>query len=188
MVEHGAAKSGVKSEKRTKEIISECGLILLKVKEDFIKYYGDKEAALYTWKVCQHITIPEDQRNLPNAVNESGEYAYYTPDGYIPELDLRIEIKYSGKKGTTESKVFDDLEKMRDGIYSDKRLLYLFIGPLAKKTFKFDRFAKKVKEFDPTEQKVKVLFDDTPDLVTLKSYLTSEYQSKLELERQNEEG
>lgn len=177
--EHGAAKSGVKSEKKLKELIREWGFNLLKTKRDFIEYYGDREAAIKTWDQCQNIDIPEAWRHLRNARTKGDrKLKQYCPDGYIPELDCRVELKYSEKHGTTEEKVIYDQKKIERGCYKDKKLVYIFAGKIANEQFVFDVFAYEVSNIP----NVKVIFDDTPDLSILKEYLIKEYQDFIQQE------
>ena len=65
--------------------------------------------------------------------NTDGDYAecgfkYFLADGYCPELDAIIELKGGDKSGTTEEKVFFDLEKLRDGCYGTRTVLYITEG------------------------------------------------------------
>ena len=52
----------------------------------------------------------------------------FNSDGYIPELDIIVEYKYGTKHGTAEEKIFCDLQKIRDGVYGQKKLIYVFAG------------------------------------------------------------
>ena len=165
---HGAAVSGVKSEETFKLILENCGIPVLRKKEEFRKFYG-KRMAFSKMKEAIYLEIPESWKEDNFKTNSGKEPKFYV-DYYQPNFDLRIELKYSQTHGTTEEKVFFDLEKIRDNVYGDKKLLYVFFGPLANKQKLFRLFSKKVKQFDPSEEKVKVIFDDSEDLQVVKGY------------------
>lgn len=166
---HGAAKSGVRSEASFKEALLEQQIVLLKTKEDFKKYYRSslKEAQQKVKKFI-HLPWPEDYEQ-----DDPDKKHNHWVDGYLPQFDIIVELKYSEAKGTTEEKVMNDLEKMRDGAYDCGRpLLYVIFGPEAMQPI-FKRFARKVKKFDPLEQRVKVILDTSPELSLVKEFLFS---------------
>lgn len=168
--EHGASKAGKKAENKVKNALKDAGFSLLQTKSEFIAHYSEKDSSLLLWKKYRKITMPDKY------VQFYGATSTFQSDGFIPEIEMMIEIKNSTSSGTTEQKVWNDFRKMKDGVYSGAKLIYLFMGPKANLTPIYKHFAYEVKEeIDPTEEKVKVLFDDTPDLSILKAYLTSEY-------------
>ena len=57
-----------------------------------------------------------------------------------------VEQKHSDKHGTTEEKVFYDLEKIKKGVYGeDHELWYVFTGNVAKDIEVYREFEKEVK-------------------------------------------
>jgi hypothetical protein len=56
-------------------------------------------------------------------------------------------LKNSNKHGTTEEKVFYDLEKIRDGVYgTEHELWYIFAGNVAENTGVYKLFESKAKK------------------------------------------
>ena len=168
---HLAAKSGARSEKFFKETLVAEGFSVLKTEKDFKSFY-EKES-LKIRQSSLFLDVPKWWQENANFVTKKGKKAKFHVDAYLPEFDLRVEIKYTKAFGTTEEKVMYDLEKIRDGVYSDKKLLYVFFGPIANEQKVFRLFKAKMSEFDPNEQKVKVIIDDSEDLTLVKKYLYS---------------
>lgn len=110
---HGAARSGAEREKILREFFLKNDLTFVKKKEECaalgIDYLG---------------TIRHD---VPEEYAECG-FNYFLTDGYCPEIDAIIELKGGDKSGTTEEKVFFDLEKLRDGCYGNRTILYITEG------------------------------------------------------------
>lgn len=99
MDKHNAARSGQKREQLLSDKISELG---------------------YTLQPKQTIEPPE-------LYKVCGQKRFYD-DGSIPELNIdHIELKGGSKNGSTQEKLFYDLEKIRDGVYKGN-LLYIFEG------------------------------------------------------------
>ena len=99
MDKHNAARSGQKREQQLADKISELG---------------------YTLQPKQRITPPELYRVCGQK--------FFTDDGSIPELNIdHIELKGGSKNGSTQEKLFYDLEKIKDGVYKGN-LLYIFEG------------------------------------------------------------
>lgn len=160
---HGAAKAGVKSENKFKNLIESWNCSLLKHQKDFISKFGKDKGITFQKEIIQ-IPIPS-------------EWGYkqkvFVADGYIPEIDMVVELKYSSEQGTAEEKVMYDLFKIQKGIYSNKKLLYVIFGPRAKTCDIFGLFNREVKKIDPTEERIKVILDDTEDLSVVREYLKS---------------
>ena len=114
---HGAARSGIVGEANLKMILEERGIPLLRIQDEFKEYYNTltKDQAENIWREKMRLTCPWQPE------------CCYIPDGWIPTTDTTVEIKYGTKQGTTEEKVFLDLEKIRDGAYP-KNLTYIFWG------------------------------------------------------------
>ena len=164
---HGAAISGQKSEAMFRDELRNDGFTVLRYSEDFQEYYGKKEGKkIYRNTIL--IKVPPIWCSEDIGFDEKSKFII---DGFLPEFDQRLELKYSKSAGTTEEKIFYDLEKIRDGVYGDKKLLYTIFGPLAEEQRLFRLFAKKVLDFDPTEERVKVILDKTPSLSKVKQYL-----------------
>lgn len=174
---HGAAVSGAKSEKVFKTILESYGFPVLRKKDEFRKFYGER-LAFSKMKESIYLQIPDSWKDDTFKTKLGKEPKFYV-DYYQPDFDLRIELKYSKARGTTEEKIFFDLEKIRDNVYGDKKLLYVFFGPLANKQRLFRLFSKKVKQFDPSEEKVKVIFDDSEDLQVVKNYFQTLKRSSI---------
>ena len=110
---HGAARSGAEREKMLREFFTQNGLTLVKKKGD-----------------CEKLGIPYEgtiKHPVPEEYAECG-FSYFLTDGYCPELDAIVELKGGDKSGTTEEKVFFDLEKLRDGCYGNRTVLYITEG------------------------------------------------------------
>lgn len=121
---HGAANSGVRSEQRFKNFISSEGMNLLKLQGEF-EDFG--------LPYLTRMKVPGEMENLDSL----NQFKYFQNDGYIPELDVLLESKYSEKKGTTEEKIFYDLYKASLGIYENPKsenteTWYVIWGPQAK--------------------------------------------------------
>jgi hypothetical protein len=120
---HGAALSGVKGEQRLADRLRKEGVPLLKKQGDFIKYYKQfgwtRERALQKWKEKMILACPWNDQTV------------YKPDGFVPYgrsgEGLTLENKYGAAHGTTEEKIFYDLEKIRAGVYP-KNFAYIFEG------------------------------------------------------------
>lgn len=173
---HHAAMSGKVSEQYFRESIRNAGFSILRSKDEFIEAYGKR--GLNYLRDSIHLNVPKWWEEEANFFSKKGKKAKFYVDGYLPEFDLRVELKYTNAYGTTEEKVMFDLEKIRDGAYSEKKLLYVIFGPLAKKQNVFNLFELKVKSLDPKHEKVKVILDDSPDLILVKNYLQSLKEEK----------
>ncbi len=168
--QHRACASGVKSEKAFKEALASYGLTVLKTDNDFYAYYKSfnfsKDQIRSIYENCMQLTWDKSDRfaNLLNSRTENGKYKKFQPDGYIPELDSRIELKYSEKNGTTQEKVFYDLMKIKEGFYSDKKLIYILYGPVAEQQATYELFKNYVEELDTDSTYTKVFLTETLDL------------------------
>lgn len=108
---HKAARSGLKGEQILKNALATHGLRLLKTQKDF-----KAEGLRKLWDQTVKLKCPYDNGTF---------YA----DGFCPELGIVFEIKYGEEHGTTEEKIFFDLEKIRDGVYdTGYPLVYVFWG------------------------------------------------------------
>lgn len=110
---HGAARSGAERERILRYFFLRNGLTFVKKKEE-----------------CEALGIPYDgtiRHVVPEEYAECG-FNYFLTDGYCPEIDAIIELKGGDKSGTTEEKVFFDLEKLRDGCYGNRTILYITEG------------------------------------------------------------
>ena len=95
---HGAARSGQQRELMLREFFTKNSFTFLKTKKECVTVGVDYEG-----------TIKHD---VPAEYAECG-FKYFLADGYCPELDAIIELKGGDKSGTTEEKVFFDLEKLQ---------------------------------------------------------------------------
>ena len=149
---HGAAVSGATSEKNLKEFLNKRGYKLLKKKGEL------EEEGLES---LSQLPIPDSMRNL----DSEEQYHYFLHDGIVPSLKLIIESKYTKKKGTTEEKIFWDLEKIEQGVYDNSNgfdLWYVIWGPQARRQAIYAYFEQRVKE---KKLPVKVLrFEKLSDL------------------------
>ena len=110
---HGAARSGQQRELMLREFFNVNGFTFVKTKKE-----------------CEKLGIPYEgtiKHDVPEEYAECG-FKYFLADGYCPELDAIIELKGGDKSGTTEEKVFFDLEKLRDGCYGNRTVLYITEG------------------------------------------------------------
>ena len=129
---HGAARSGQKREKKLKTKFQDCGYTLIKLKEE-----------------CNQNNLPYEgtiRLTIDDEYIEDG-YKYFTVDGFWIEGKSYIELKGGDKQGTTEEKIWFDLQKIADGVYADYPLLYIFEGKKEtdKSTKKFIRDLNKLK-------------------------------------------
>ena len=133
---HHAAKSGVRSEKTLKEYFSSVGHPLYKVKNEL------KKVAL---SHMRSLPVPESMQNL----DSENKFKWFEHDGLVPSLKLMIESKYTEEKGTTEEKIFWDLEKIENGVYNNSEnfdLWYIIWGKQAKKQPIYSFFQNKAKQ------------------------------------------
>lgn len=175
---HGASRSGKLSESLLRKILTDEGFLFLREKNDFKTFYGKTEAS-ERMKKSMYLDAPKWWEEEAQFFTPKGGKARFFVDGYLPEFDLRVEMKYTNAHGTTEEKVMFDLEKIRDGVYSDKKLLYVFFGPLANQQKVFRLFKAKVRQIDPDEKKIKVIIDDSKDLTFVKKHLYSLRKKKV---------
>ena len=129
---HGAAASGAQREKTLRSTFTGWGFNFIRTQADAAKYLG---ISLTPAGKVRKKDIPTVNAWLDNKITfyPSEEYTecgfnYFTADGYCPELDAVIELKGGDKSGTTEEKVFFDLEKLRDGCYGARTVLYITEG------------------------------------------------------------
>ena len=118
---HGAAKSGTKGEQLLRENLVSWGYSLQKKQEDFIdpNWTGTKASK------NQRAKKEQESKVIFGWDYDGGKFQC---DGWIPEVQAAIEIKYGTAHGTTEEKIFFDLEKIRDGVYAGSNLIYVFAG------------------------------------------------------------
>jgi hypothetical protein len=163
---HGAAVSGSLSEKEfKKQLVSNTGFNFLKTRKEFVSYYSslgkNKKEIEEIYNAAMLLPYPESWNKLKTAKTNKGKNKRFIPDGYIPEINSRIELKFTQQFGTTEEKVMADKEKIVDGVYNDKKLIYIFYGPIAEEQFWFELFKMKVEQFDPNSEKIKVFLANT---------------------------
>ena len=118
---HGAALSGLRGEELLRANLSIWGYSLQKKQEDFIDP---------NWEGTKQSKIARARKEQQSKVIFNWDYddGNFKADGWIPELQATIEIKYGTAHGTTEEKIFFDLEKIRDGVYAGSNLIYVFAG------------------------------------------------------------
>jgi|6_EtaG_2_1085325.scaffolds.fasta_scaffold21152_4 hypothetical protein len=115
---HGAQESGEKGESNLKTACRMADLELLVTRKDF---KGTEYNKFYYQ--TRKLLAPQEW------IEDVGHDFSFLTDGFIPQLDCKVEFKYGEAKGTTEEKVFYDLEKIRDGVYdNDFGTLYIFMG------------------------------------------------------------
>lgn len=130
--QHGAAASGAKREKQLRDTVLEWGFHFIRTQSDAAKYLGIPLSNAGRVRKKDVPTINawlEGKVNFdaPEEYKEAG-FGRFESDGYIPELDAIAELKGGDKAGTTEEKIMFDLEKLRDKVYGDKNILYIFEG------------------------------------------------------------
>lgn len=136
--EHGASRSGKKSENKLKNITEKIGLPYLKVKKDFQKH------GLGEWGRRYH-KPPKEWRQK----TKKGKQRKFESDGFIPTskngFGIIIEQKHSDKHGTTEEKVFYDLKKFELGVYGDEHdFWYVFTGNVSDEVEAYKEFEQEV--------------------------------------------
>jgi|TARA_B100000900_G_scaffold400343_1_gene403863 hypothetical protein len=129
---HGAAASGQRAEKKLRERVVGMGFHYIRTQVDAAKYLG---IPLTPGGKVRKKDIPRINEWLEGKVNfeapeeyKEADFGRFESDGYVPELDSILELKAGDKAGTTEEKIFFDLEKMRDKCYGDRTVLYIFEG------------------------------------------------------------
>jgi hypothetical protein len=158
---HGAARSGKKSEERMGDAAKAAGLErwhLMKHFEgknhDYEGTYRFKKPAKYIQAVKKRTNHFESDGLVVNPMNDKGAI---------------VETKAANGHGTTEEKVFYDLYKIEDGIYGvEYPLVYLFQGPICESVNEYRLFADEVER---KKLPVHVIFDPTPDLSRFKRFM-----------------
>ena len=130
--QHGAAASGAKREKQLRDTVLEWGFHFIRTQVDAAKYLG---IPLTERGKVRKKDIPTINAWLEGKVNFDAPEEYkeagfgrFESDGYVPELDSIVELKGGDKAGTTEEKIFFDLDKLRDKVYGDGNIFYIFEG------------------------------------------------------------
>ena len=118
---HGAALSGLRGEELLRANLSIWGYSLQKNQDEFIDP---------NWEGTKQSKIARARKEQQSKVIFNWDYddGTFQCDGWIPEVQAAIEIKYGTAHGTTEEKIFFDLEKIRDGVYAGSNLIYVFAG------------------------------------------------------------
>ena len=147
---HHASAEGQKSEQRLRNQIESLGLTFLRDRKDIGKYLG---VAASNKKVTDYQEGRTLIKNVPAEYEEAG-YEYFKTDGFIPELNLVIEQKHGTKAGTTQEKIFFDLEKIADGIYDGYQLIYVFTGHHQCNDKSTKLFEKKLSRLNKTNVRV----------------------------------
>tara|TARA_R100000808_G_C2124797_1_gene135225 strand:+ start:327 stop:848 length:522 start_codon:yes stop_codon:yes gene_type:complete len=160
---HGAAKSGIKSENRMELALAQIGYNRLYKKEHFL----GQTAHQYDGT----IRLPKPKKYFQALTKRTNNFM---TDGLArnPQNNraAMLESKYSGSHGTTEEKVFYDLQKIKDGVYNTEYpLVYLFHGPICEQVNEYRLFADLVEE--GKYPNVHVIFDSTPDLSEFKNLM-----------------
>ena len=120
---HNAASTGRKGEKKLKEFFEKNNLTILNTLKEYKKYYNDEDIANYMYSQTKRFVSTID-----------GHDGYFLSDGWCPELETIIELKYGEKHGTTEEKIYFDLVKIKKKVYGEKhKLLYVFMGTVENK-------------------------------------------------------
>jgi hypothetical protein len=161
---HGGARAGARSEKTFRDVMLSKGYYVAKTIDDVREYTNfDKEQCVEIVNEELRCPFPEVWKSISrcNGKTPTGEDKTFSIDGWCPQLDLHFELKWSKAHGTTEEKVFYDKQKIEDGVYNNKRLVYLIYGPLAKSNSVFDLMRHKVMEMNKSN--VVVIQDDECD-------------------------
>jgi hypothetical protein len=138
---HGAAVSGAKAEILMRKAATNAGYDILKIKSDYEQAGIDPMGKRYFRKPEWYPTILKE--------TSKAKESFYESDGFIQAKNTGIilELKNSNKHGTTEEKVFYDLEKIRDGVYgTEHELWYIFAGNVAENTGVYKLFESKAKK------------------------------------------
>ena len=138
---HGAAVSGVKAEILMRKAAANAGYNILKIKSDYEQAGVDPMGKRFFRKPDWYPTILKE--------TSTAKESFYESDGFIQTKNTGIilELKNSNKHGTTEEKVFYDLEKIRDGVYgTEHKLWYIFAGDVAEDTGVYKLFEAKAKK------------------------------------------
>ena len=158
---HGAARSGQKRENNLKTKFQDCGYTLIKLKKE-----------------CKKNNLPYEGtiRIIPDDEYQQDGYKYFLVDGFCPELNSYVELKGGDKQGTTEEKIWFDLQKIADGVYADYPLLYIFEGKKEtdKSTKKFIRDLNKLKcSGNIYAQNVRILMSSNINQILLDTFRTN---------------
>ena len=164
MDHHNAAATGRLSEQLFKYELESIGVTMLKTKKDYENWESARCGGEWGSRKRGRELFHSHQLHWPTAwekvvsPTKSGQKRRFDVDGWIPELDCRVEVKYSEENGTTEEKVFYDLEKIRAGVYSDKPLIYVLFGRNAPGKAVFELFKHLVDSLELDN--VGVIIDD----------------------------
>ena len=158
---HGASRSGKKSEDRVTIVTAESGFQHLRLKKDF-------ENSIHKYDGTVRLEKPEKYTRAKKKRTN-----HFFSDGLInnPKNNKGaiLESKSSDVHGTTEEKVFYDLLKMKDGVYGDKYpLVYLFQGSVCENVNEYRLFADEIKR---QKLPVHVVFDSTSDLRIFRAFM-----------------
>ena len=192
---HHAAQAGVSSEMHFRMQVESCGLSLLKTQGDFKKYYGNLD--VYN-EIQKQLEIPIKMKDeiaisslIPNCFGETlsapvfdhsnKKSRKYAIDGYIPQLNMIVEVKYSEKHGTTEEKVHYDFYKVTNEVYNLKvrnkecNFLYAFIGPACESphNIPYRSFYYEFAKHPLFNKRYFCGFDSTPTLEKVKKFISS---------------
>ena len=158
---HGASRSGKRSEDRVTIVTAESGFQHLRLKKD-------SENSIHNYDGTVRLEKPEKY-----TLAKKKRTNHFFSDGLInnPKNNKGaiLESKNSDAHGTTEEKVFYDLHKMKDGVYGNKYpLVYLFQGSVCEDVNEYRLFADEVKHL---KLPVHVVFDSTPDLRIFRTFM-----------------
>ena len=132
MDQHGAARSGQQRESLLREMYERQGYTFIRTQKDAAIYLGyeltpkgnvrnkDKSAINEWMEGRLHFTCRDEYA-------ESG-FSYFESDGFVVEQDAILELKGGRSEGTTEEKIFFDLDKIQHGAYGSRPLIYVFEG------------------------------------------------------------
>tara|TARA_Y100000034_G_C6881815_1_gene404208 strand:- start:245 stop:760 length:516 start_codon:yes stop_codon:yes gene_type:complete len=158
---HGASRSGKKSEDRVTIVTAKSGFQHLRLKKDF-------ENSIHKYDGTVRLEKPEKY-----TLAKKKRTNHFFSDGLInnPKNNKGaiLESKNSNAHGTTEEKVFYDLHKIKDGVYGDKYpLVYLFQGSVCEDVNEYRLFADEIKRL---KLPVHVVFDSTSDLRIFSTFM-----------------
>ena len=130
---HGACKSGSRIENLVWKKLKGFGYTIITTQKDVAQYHGFQ---LTKGGNVKRKDVPfcreylEGRRKLPIPPNKGYDKfkENFLSDGFSPELNAFFEIKGGLIDGTADEKIMADIGKIKDGVYGDYHLFYIFQG------------------------------------------------------------
>lgn len=148
--EYGELPEKYSGEREFRRTCESYGLTVWKTDDDFsrgLAIMSEQERERHLTSVA----IPwneEDTIACEAYTDKKGEQKCFTIDFYLPQAEMMVELKRCTKTGTTEEKVFFDLDKIdKEYLSTGKHLLYYIYGETANDA-RLRRFQRRCEQHD----------------------------------------